>query len=216
RVSCAVYDRRRMSDETPADGGPARSAKYRARPPKKTGWRRIFNWKTVGFSALGFFLLVVAGVGAAFALIDVPEPNDFSTSETTIVYFADGETELGRFSAENREVVDSDEIPETLKQATVAAEDRSFYENAGFSVTGMARAAIDTLRGEASAGGGSTITQQYVKNYYLTQDRTITRKLRELVISVKIDQDVDKDQILADYLNTIWFGRGTYGVQTAS
>ncbi|WP_162606630.1 transglycosylase domain-containing protein [Jiangella asiatica] len=203
----------------PEPDEPARGDKgprYRATRPKRTGWRRVVNWKTFGFSVLGLFLLGAAGIGIAFAVIDVPEPNDFSTSEATIVYFDDGETELGRFSAENREIVDSAQIPETLKQAVVAAEDRSFYENSGFSVTGMARAAWDTLRGNPSAGGGSTITQQYVKNYYLTQDRSYTRKLRELVISVKIDQEVDKDQILADYLNTIWFGRGNYGVQTAS
>jgi membrane peptidoglycan carboxypeptidase len=195
---------------------PEKGARYRAGRRKRTGWRRVFNWKVFGFTVLGMFLLGAGAVGVAFAMIDVPEPNDFSTSETSIVYWDDGETELGRFSAENREIVGIDEIPQTLQQAVVAAEDRSFYENSGFSATGMIRAGWDALRGSSSAGGGSTITQQYVKNYYLTQDRSYTRKLRELVISVKIDQDVDKDQILADYLNTIWFGRGTYGVQTAS
>ncbi|SDU20695.1 transglycosylase domain-containing protein [Jiangella alkaliphila] len=200
------------TSDRPDRGG----ARYRAGRPKRTGWRRVVNWKVFGFTVLGMFLLGAGAIGVAFAMIDVPEPNDFSTSESTIVYWDDGETELGRFSAENREIVGIEEIPETLQQAVVAAEDRTFYENDGFSVTGMLRAGWDSLSGSASAGGGSTITQQYVKNYYLTQDRSYTRKLRELVISVKIDQDVDKDQILGDYLNTIWFGRGTYGVQTAS
>ncbi|WP_116949330.1 transglycosylase domain-containing protein [Jiangella endophytica] len=200
----------------PTDRPDKGGARYRAGRQKRTGWRRVFNWKVFGFTVLGMFLLCAGAIGVAFAMIDVPEPNDFSTSESTIVYWDDGETELGRFSAENREIVGIEEIPETLQQAVVAAEDRSFYENSGFSVTGMVRAGWDALRGSSSAGGGSTITQQYVKNYYLTQDRSYTRKLRELVISVKIDQDVDKEQILADYLNTIWFGRATYGVQTAS
>jgi membrane peptidoglycan carboxypeptidase len=185
-------------------------------PDRRSRWRRIFSWKTLGLSFCGLFVLLAGGVGIAFAVIDVPAPNDFSTSEASIVYFDDGKTEIGRFSAENREIVDADHIPKTLKDAVVAAEDRSFYGNAGFSPRGMIRAGWDSLRGSPSAGGGSTITQQYVKNYYLTQDRSLTRKLRELVISVKIDRDVDKDHILADYLNTIWFGRGAYGVQTAA
>ncbi|PZF81499.1 transglycosylase domain-containing protein [Jiangella anatolica] len=204
------------SETTDSTDRSDKSARYRAGRKKRTGWRRVFNWKVFGFTVLGMFLLFAGAIGLAFAMIDVPEPNDFSTSEATIVYWDDGQTELGRFSAENREIVGIEEMPETLQQAVVAAEDRSFYENSGFSLTGMARAGWDALRGSSSAGGGSTITQQYVKNYYLTQDRSYTRKLRELVISVKIDADVDKDQILADYLNTIWFGRATYGVQTAS
>ncbi|RAW18908.1 transglycosylase domain-containing protein [Phytoactinopolyspora halophila] len=194
------------------DAGP----RYRANQPQKKGWRRLFTWKALALYVLGFFLLVAGAVAVAFATIDVPEPNDFSTSETSIVYYDDGETELGRLGAENREIVNSEQIPDTLKQAVIAAEDRSFYDNPGFSVTGIARAAWDQVRGTASAGGGSTITQQYVKNYYLTQEQTLSRKLQEFVIAVKIDQSIDKDQILTDYLNTIWFGRGTYGVQTAS
>ncbi|NED99352.1 transglycosylase domain-containing protein [Phytoactinopolyspora halotolerans] len=188
--------------------------KYRA--TSKKGWRRFFTWKAFLLYFLGFLLLGAGAVTYLFVTIDVPEPNDFSTSETTIVAFDDGESELGRFSVENREIVNTEDIPDTLRNAVVAAEDRSFYENPGFSITGTARAAWQQLTGSASAGGGSTITQQYVKNYYLTQDQTWTRKLNELVIAVKVDQETDKDQILTDYLNTIWFGRGTYGVQTAS
>ncbi|HET6687380.1 MAG TPA: transglycosylase domain-containing protein [Jiangellaceae bacterium] len=149
-------------------------------------------------------------------MTDIPEANDFSRSQATIVYWNDGKTELGRFSAENRESVGIEDIPPHVQQAVIAAEDRSFYENSGFDPVGIVRAAWSSVRGGEITGGGSGITQQYVKNYYLTQERTLTRKIRELFIAVKIDQQMDKDQILQDYLNTIWFGRGTYGVQTAA
>ncbi|MBD0292464.1 MAG: transglycosylase domain-containing protein [Jiangellaceae bacterium] len=165
---------------------------------------------------LGLFALGVAVAGVAFAMTDIPAANDFSRSQATIVYWSDAESELGRFSAENRESVGIEQIPPDLQRAVIAAEDRSFYENRGFDPVGIARAAWTSLRGGEITGGGSGITQQYVKNYYLTQERTITRKIRELFIAIKIDQQTDKDQILEDYLNTIWFGRGTYGVQTAS
>nr|WP_246400850.1 transglycosylase domain-containing protein [Jiangella mangrovi] len=152
-------------------------------------------------------------------MTDIPEANAFARSEATIVYWADGKTELGRFSAENRETVDISEIPQACQDAVVAAEDRSFYENNGFDPVGIMRAGIGYIQnnGSTAAGGGSTITQQYVKNYYLTQDQSLTRKVQELFIAVKIDQQLDKDDILASYLNTIWFGRGgLYGIQTAS
>jgi membrane peptidoglycan carboxypeptidase len=193
-----------------------RARRYAADKEAKRGWRRWFTWKKVLLAGLGLFLLGILGVGVAFAMTDVPSANDFSTSQATIVYWNDGKTELGRFSAENRESVGIEEIPEHVRQAVVAAEDRSFYENDGFDPVGIIRAGWDSLRGGEIAGGGSTITQQYVKNYYLTHEQTITRKMKELFISVKIDQQFEKDQILQDYLNTIWFGRGTYGIQTAS
>jgi membrane peptidoglycan carboxypeptidase len=176
----------------------------------------VLTWKAVGLGALVLAALGLVGVGVAFAMTDIPGANDFSRSQATIVYWNDGKTELGRFSAENRESVGIEEIPQHVQHAVIAAEDRTFYENSGFDPIGIARAAWSTVRGGEITGGGSGITQQYVKNYYLTPEQTVTRKLRELFIAVKIDQQMDKDQILQDYLNTIWFGRGTYGVQTAA
>jgi membrane peptidoglycan carboxypeptidase len=176
----------------------------------------MLSWKVFGLGVLALGVLGILGVGVAFAMTDIPEANDFSRSQATIVYWDDGKTELGRFSAENRESVGIEDIPPHVQQAVIAAEDRSFYENSGFDPVGIARAAWSSVRGGEITGGGSGITQQYVKNYYLTQERTVTRKIRELFIAVKIDQQMDKDQILQDYLNTIWFGRGTYGVQTAA
>jgi membrane peptidoglycan carboxypeptidase len=195
---------------------PAGRRRHAVDPGPRQGWRRLLSWKAAGLGVLGLGILGILGVGVAFAMTDIPEANDFSRSQATIVYWNDGTTELGRFSAENRESVGIEEIPQHVQRAVIAAEDRSFYENSGFDPVGIARAAWSSLRGGEITGGGSGITQQYVKNYYLTQERTLTRKIRELFIAVKIDQQMDKDQILQDYLNTIWFGRGTYGVQTAA
>jgi membrane peptidoglycan carboxypeptidase len=195
---------------------PAGRRRYAADAKPESRWRRLLSWKAFGLGALALAALGVVGVGVAFAMTDIPEANDFSRSQATIVYWDDGKTELGRFSAENRESVGIEEIPKHVQQAVIAAEDRSFYQNSGFDPIGVARAAWTTVRGGEITGGGSGITQQYVKNYYLTQERTIARKIRELFIAIKIDQQMEKDQILQDYLNTIWFGRGTYGVQTAA
>ena len=106
--------------------------------------------------------------------------------------------------------------PTTCRRRMLAAEDQDFYQNNGISPTGIARAVWVAVKGGQATQGGSTITQQYVKNYFLTQDRTLTRKAREILISVKIDQQQTKDEILENYLNTIYYGRGAYGIQTAS
>jgi membrane peptidoglycan carboxypeptidase len=163
------------------------------------------------------FLLGAIGLGVAYALTPIPDANEFARAQATIVYWNDGETELHRFSSEqNRELVNRiDDVPLHVRQAVLAAEDRSFYEHSGFDPVGISRAVVNNLTG--GGGGGSTVTQQYVKNYYLSQEQTLTRKMKELFISIKIDQRLSKDQILLDYLNTIWWGRGSiHGVQTAS
>jgi membrane peptidoglycan carboxypeptidase len=162
----------------------------------------------------------LVGLGlAAFAVlwftVQIPEPNDFATSETTIVYYADGEAELGRFSTENRVSVPLEQVPDHVQKAVLAAEDRGFYENRGISITGIVRALWNNLT-TGSTQGGSTITQQYVKNYYLTLDQNYWRKIEEIIIALKIDATLSKDQILEDYLNTVYFGRGGYGIQTGA
>ena len=157
----------------------------------------------------------VAAFGVLFALVTVPQPNDQALQQSSVVYFADGHSVLGTFGQTNRTSVPLSAMPLTLQHAVLAAEDRQFYQHGGFSVTGTARAAWNDLTG-GSLQGGSTITQQLVKNYYLTQDRTLRRKVDEFMVSIKIEQQLTKDQILQDYLNTIYFGRGAYGVQAAS
>ncbi|MGH8829385.1 MAG: transglycosylase domain-containing protein [Jiangellaceae bacterium] len=219
RAEIRVTDQRRRRPDD-AGAAPARrryAATTKAGKGGKRGWRKFVSLKAFGLYVLGFGLLGAIGVGVAYAMTPVPEPNEFAQSESSIVFWADGKTELGRFNAEDRESVDISQIPPHVQHAVVAAEDRSFYDNSGFDPIGIARAGFDYVSGGgAIAGGGSTITQQYVKNYYLTQDQTLTRKFKELFISVKIDQQFEKDDILTSYLNTIWFGRDLYGIQTAA
>ncbi|NHN57279.1 penicillin-binding protein [Calidifontibacter sp. DB0510] len=194
---------------TPPAGGRTRRRRTRRRP----------LWVTVLLRAfLGFFLLFLIGA-AAFIVIylrtEVPQPNADANKQLSIIYYSDGKTELDRFSTVNREDVPLAKVPTTVQYEFLAAEDRNFYKNRGVSPTGIARAVWNGLTGKGEQGG-STITQQYVKNYFLTQDRTVTRKVKEIIISLKIDQKYSKQQILQDYLNNTYFGRNAYGIQAAS
>ncbi len=161
------------------------------------------------------FLAVVALLGVAYAATPIPQPKSLVSAQTTIVYFDNGKSEIGRFGEQNRIIIPLDQVPAHVQKAVVAAEDRSFYENSGISPTGIARAFWSNLRGGATQGG-STITQQYAKNAYLSTERTYSRKFKEFFIAVKLARRDDKDKILQDYLNTIYFGRGAYGIQTAA
>jgi membrane peptidoglycan carboxypeptidase len=107
------------------------------------------------------------------------------SAQTTVVYFHDGKHEIGRFGSQNRINVNLDQVPDFVQKEVIAAEDRSFYRNKGISPTGIARAFWNNLR-TGSTQGGSTITQQYAKNAYLSQERTYTRKLKEFFIAVKL------------------------------
>lgn len=198
--------------ETPRTRADARRRGHGGRRAKPRP-RRILRKLLLGFVVL--VALGIAGVVAAYLLIDIPEPNDRAVSQASVLYYSDGETEMDRIATVNRESVDIDQVPASVQQAFIAAEDRSFYENRGISPKGIFRAVSGAVSGE-DRGGGSTITQQYVKNYFLTQDQTYSRKAKEILISVKIDGELGKDEILENYLNTIYFGRGADGIQTAS
>jgi membrane peptidoglycan carboxypeptidase len=177
-----------------------------------TGLRKLVpSWRQVlTLVLLGFAVLAVTSV----QLYRSADVSAVVPPQATTIYFSDGKTEIGRFG-ENRTLVSLGEVPQSLQDAVLAAEDRDFYSHDGFSVTGITRAAWKEATG-GSRQGGSTITQQYAKNAYLTQERTFERKLKELVLSVKLDKTRTKEQILEDYLNTIYFGRGAYGVEAAS
>jgi membrane peptidoglycan carboxypeptidase len=176
--------------------------------------RRLF--RTTVF--LGGFGFIAGSTLFAFAWfsVSIPDPNAYVNSQATIIQYSNGD-EIGRIGTQNRQILPIAQIPINMRNAVLAAEDRKFYSNQAFSVTGIARALINNLKsGSLNGEGGSTITQQYAKTAFLTSSRTIERKIKELVIAMKLENALSKDQIFENYLNTIYFGRGSYGVQTAS
>ncbi|MFI2505721.1 transglycosylase domain-containing protein [Streptomyces sp. NPDC018972] len=179
----------------------------------RSGIRRLFTWKKI----LGtFFGLCLLGMGAFIVLymvIDIPEGNADAELQGNVYKYSDGSIMARK--GYNREIVDLAKVPKDVQRTFVAAENKSFYKDSGVDLRGTARGVLNTLSGKG-AQGGSTITQQYVKNYYLSQEQTVSRKLKELVISLKLDREKSKDYILAGYINTSYYGRGAYGIQAAA
>ncbi|MBV9293400.1 MAG: penicillin-binding protein [Frankiales bacterium] len=167
----------------------------------------------------GLLIATVASavlVGIGYATTPVPNPSTFATAQATTLYYSDGKTVLARLPGTTRQDVTLRQVPLAVQHAVLAAEDRHFYSEPGISPTGILRALFTDIRGGEISQGGSTITQQYVKNAYLTSQRTFTRKFKEIFISIKLANSKPKSEILQDYLNTIYFGRGAYGIQAAA
>ena len=177
------------------------------------GWRRALKWLAVTFAI--FFVIGLGLFAFAYATTDIPDPNEGFEAQTTYVYYADGKTVLGKFAEQDRTNVDLEDVPEVVQDAIIAAEDRTFETNQGIDPKGIIRAAFNNASG-GDTQGASTITQQYVKVLYLSQDRTWSRKAKEAILSLKIQREKSKDEILEGYLNTIYFGRGAYGIEAAS
>lgn len=197
----------------------AQGRKRRAKPKgKKGGIRRFFTWKKLLGAFLGVCLLGILGFLGLYLYVDVPDEGNFqATSQSNVYKYADGSVvaRKGADKAVNREIVKIDQIPKHVQHAFVAAENKTFYQDSGVDLKGTLRGILNTLRGKGKQGG-STITQQYVKNYYLSQEQTVSRKLQEIVISLKVDNKLGKDEILAGYMNTSYYGRGAYGIQAAA
>ncbi|WP_371669378.1 transglycosylase domain-containing protein [Streptomyces sp. NBC_00289] len=176
--------------------------------------RRMFTWKKILGTFFGLCLLGIGAFVVLYMMIGIPAGNADAKLQSNVYKYSDGTT-LTRDGDVNREVVALSQIPKGVQRTFVAAENKTFYNDAGIDLKGTARGMLNTLSGKG-AQGGSTITQQYVKNYYLTQDQTVTRKLKEMVISLKLDREKSKDYILAGYINTSYYGRGCYGIQAAA
>jgi membrane peptidoglycan carboxypeptidase len=195
-------------------GGDDGGRRGRGRKPKKTGWRRFVpTWKVV-LATLGIgTLATICMVGVAYSMVKVPNVNKDATVQGTTVLWKDGKQMMKIGSS--RTIVPIGSINPNMRWAALAIEDRNFYNEAAISPRSIGRAVINNLSGGGTQGG-STITQQYVKNAYLTQQRTLTRKFKEIFIAVKVGKQYPKEKILENYLNTIFFGRSANGVEAAA
>ncbi|MEM5986804.1 transglycosylase domain-containing protein [Corynebacterium guaraldiae] len=184
---------------------------------RSSGRKRRWPWIVL---AVLFVLVGIPALlfGYAYTQYDVPGPKELQPSQISTIVAGDGETQLAKLVPPegNRRQVTLEEIPDYVEDSVLAAEDREFWTNSGFSFTGLGRAVLGKLTGDSTAGGGSTITQQYVKNTLVGDEYSYVRKIRELIYSVKMTNEWAKEDILNAYLNTVYFGRNAYGIEAAS
>ncbi len=206
----------RQGDPNPGSAGSEGAAPSgRGGRRRRTGARRLLpTWRMVLGGVAAVAVLLVGGFFLGYHLVKIPSANALATRQNNIYLYADG-TVLARDGEVNRENVALSRVSEAARHAVLAAEDRDFYSTSGVDPQAMLRAAWNTATGKGRQSG-STITQQYVKNYYLVQEQTVTRKVKEFFIAIKLDRETGKDDILEGYLNTSYFGRGAYGVQAAA
>ena len=192
-------------------------------PRRKGSWWRHWTWKkalgVVAGAGAAMVLLVVVLVVVAYTKTQIPtEVSESALEQSSTVYFANGKTVVGTFSkGTNRQLLTSAQIPPVLKNAVIAAEDRHFYTEGGISPTGILRAGYEDLTG-GTFQGGSTITQQFVRNYYanIGTQQTMSRKIKEIFVAIKLSHEESKDWILTQYLNTVFLGDNAYGVGAAA
>ncbi|MCK7623371.1 penicillin-binding protein [Streptomyces sp. RS10V-4] len=172
------------------------------------------SWRQVASLCVAGFGLVVGVAGVGLALVQVPDENKASKSQNNVYLWDNGKI-MARDGETNRQNVKIGEIPSSMQNAVISAENASFRTDSGVDPMGILRALVNMARG-GETQGGSTITQQYVKNAMLSQEQTLDRKFKELFISIKVGWTKSKDEILQGYLNTSYYGRGAYGIQAAA
>lgn len=185
-------------------------------------WRRRLKLLVFYTEIIALLLLVVmlGAIGATFYSVArfLPSGADignYQPNEATKIISDDGVV-LAEVFEENREFVKLDDIPKALQDATIAIEDSRFYKHIGIDLKGIARALYQNLRKKEISQGGSTITQQLARNIYLTREKTLSRKLQEVVLALQLERNFSKQQILELYLNEVYYGSGACGVQAAS
>ena len=172
------------------------------------------------FGALAAVAILVIGVGGWFLLVtqDLPSEKDLANYEppiTSRVHAGDGRL-VAEFASQHRVYVPSEELPRQLVEAFISAEDKTFFEHSGINLWGMVRGTLgNAIRGRRMTGG-STITQQVVKNMLVGDDRSIARKVREAILAGRLEKQFSKDQILELYMNEIFLGGRSYGVGAAA
>ncbi|MEU9333061.1 transglycosylase domain-containing protein [Streptomyces sp. NPDC048290] len=220
--------RRRAAD--PGRGGARRSAAARTRggaPRKKRiidyprydkdGWRRwVPSWKLVSGLGLAFTGSLVAIAGVGYALVSVPDVALTATAQNNVYYWSDKTEMVSTGGETNRQIVNLSQIPKAMQNAVISQENKTFETDKGIDPKGIARALFNMAKG-GDTQGGSTITQQYVKNAMLDdRSQTVTRKFKELFVSIKVGTSEPKDKIMEGYLNSAYYGRNAYGIQAAA
>jgi membrane peptidoglycan carboxypeptidase len=206
----------------PGGGPPGGGPPYGPPEPRPAGTKINWKWvrRTLYVAVAAMLVLPIVTFAMAYLIVDVPKPGDIRTAQVSTILASDG-SELAKIVPPegNRVDVNIDQIPVHVRDAVMAAEDRDFYTNPGFSFSGFARAFKNNIFG-GDLQGGSTITQQYVKNALVGDARSgvggLVRKAKELVISTKMSREWSKDEVLQSYLNIIYFGRGSYGISAAA
>jgi 1A family penicillin-binding protein len=206
---------RKATSDSWRDYRSARSQKTNRPRKKSTLIRRLLKLSLLA----GLFLVIIGSIYVAWISRDLPNPNQLISREiaqSTKIYDRTGEHILYEISGnQKRTLVALKDIPDRVKQATIAIEDKNFYKHGGFSLWAMFRTAVTNVIFNRSAGG-STLTQQFIKNAILTPEKTLPRKIKELVLAYRLEQKFSKDDILQMYLNEIPYGSNAYGVQAAS
>lgn len=203
-----------MSSENPSPVRRHRSAQRRTPPPRKTSPVKKFLWIFILL-----FIIITAGAGCGFisaTMQNLPDVGTVKPAASSQIFDVRGNLITTVHSTENRLPVKISEVPKNLQNAFVATEDARFYSHHGIDPVGIMRAVWVNLLHSGVAEGGSTITQQLARNAFLTQDRTLKRKIQEALLALKIEQHYTKQEILEMYMNQIYFGQGAYGVQTAA
>ena len=184
----------RHADRNPRGGGPRRRRR-----------RKSHRLLVVGAAAFAYLYLTT----------EIIPPEKQALAQKTTVYYADGTTPIGTYADQNREIIDCAVLPKYVGNAVVSSENRSFYKDNGIDLKGIGRALLNNVT-KGTRQGGSTITQQYAERYYLGETTTYKGKLREAILSLKISRTESKETVLCNYMNTIYFGRGAYGIQAAA
>ncbi|MFJ5260648.1 transglycosylase domain-containing protein [Streptomyces sp. NPDC088387] len=207
--------------------GPGRGRGRAAVPGKKRiidyprvgrdGWRRwVPSWKLVSGLCVGFVGSLVAVAGVGYALVEVPNVALTATAQNNVYYWSNGDEMVSTGGETNRQIINLSQIPKNMQNAVISQENKTFRTDSGIDPKGIARAVVNMASG-GQTQGGSTITQQYVKNAMLDdQSQTITRKFKELFVSIKVGASESKDDVMEGYLNSAYYGRNAYGIQAAA
>lgn len=180
-----------------------------------TDWKKITILSAIAIGSFVVFCVLVLAATIAILSIGLPDVRDLdklSVAQSTTIYDREGNILYVKYGAENREYKKLNQISENLVKATIAIEDDQFYNHPGFDMFGLARAVFKA----GAAGGGSTITQQYIKLTFLSSEKSVIRKVKELILAVRLEEAFDKDTILEKYLNKIPYGNNAYGAEKAA